>query len=418
MKIAIAGFGIEGRANYDYFDRLYPEAELVIVDERQTVDNLPTDAKAILGENAFEKLADFDLVVRTAGLAPRKIKTNGKIWSATNEFFARCPAEIIGVTGTKGKGTTCSLITSILQSAGKKVHLVGNIGTPALEILPDIQPDDTVVYELSSFQLWDLEKSPHIAVVLMIEPDHLDVHADFDEYLAAKQNIVKYQTAEDFVVYYDGNSYSQQIGLSSLGQKVSYVNSLKPEFMEALRLPGEHNLGNAAAAVLAAGLADPDLTDTSVVAGLSNFTGLPHRLKFVTEKSSVKYYDDSIATTPGSVVAAMKSFEEPKVLILGGADKGADYSQMVQEIANSDSIRAVVLIGSNAKKLEQLFSTIGTKLVNLGQVDMLEIVQAAARESKAGDIVILSPAAASFDMFKNYQDRGDQFAQAVEALID
>ena len=179
MKIAIAGYGLEGESNYRYWAN-GAENDITIVDQRQPDRTMPNGVATIIGEDAFEKLQDFDLVIRTAGLAPLKIKTSGKIWSATNEFFSKCPALIIGVTGSKGKGTTASLITNILHESGKKVWLIGNIGEPSLDVLNQIDKNDIVVYELSSFQLWDLEKSPHIAVILFIEKEHQNIHSSIE----------------------------------------------------------------------------------------------------------------------------------------------------------------------------------------------------------------------------------------------
>lgn len=408
MKIAIAGFGVEGLSNYKYWNT--PENELTIVDERETLDDLPAGAQTLLGTGVFEKLDGFDMVIRTAGLDPKKIHTDGKIWSGTNEFFAKCPAPIIGVTGTKGKGTTCSLITSILRAAGHTVHLVGNIGTPALEVLPDIQPDDIVVYELSSFQLWDAERSPHIAVVLMIEPDHLNVHADMGEYVEAKANITKYQTAEDILVFNQNNQLSSEIASRSQAQKIAYPFDIS-EYVSSLKLPGKHNEHNASAAIAATRSFAP--TDDEIRKGLSDFTGLPHRLKFVREFNGVKYYDDSIATTPGSVIAAVNSFSERVVLILGGREKGADLTELMRFC--HDKQVSVIAIGENRQQIAELATKYDVKC-SVESGDMQHIVQRAAVEAEKGSVVILSPAAASFDMFKNYADRGNQFIAAVETL--
>jgi len=357
MKIVIAGFGVEGQSNLRYFREKFPEADFLVADEREKVDNLPEN---VAYQTGFSGLENADLIVRSPSLPPKKIKTSGRIWSATNEFFANCPATIIGVTGTKGKGTTCSFISSILRAAGEAVHLVGNIGVPALDILPKIEKNDIVVYELSSFQLWDLQKSPHVAVVLMIEPDHLNVHVDFNDYLAAKANITKSQTADDYVVYNSQNEFSSSIADASSAQKKEYPFVLSDDITSAIRLPGKHNIDNACAAIAAVKSILPNVSDDEIKKGLSEFTGLPHRLKFVAEKYGVKYYDDSISTTPGSAIAALKAFAEPKILILGGSDKGADYSELAKEMGQNclDIIRENRgATRRNTQELRQLFES-------------------------------------------------------------
>lgn len=408
MKIAIAGYGAEGRANYNYWHR--PGNELTIVDEREMIDDAPAGAATMLGAGAFGRLQGFDMVVRTAGLAPRKIVTDGQVWSATNEFFDQCPAPIIGVTGTKGKGTTSSLMVSILRAAGHTVHLVGNIGAPALAELANIQPSDIVVYELSSFQLWDARASPHIAVVLGIEPDHLDVHESFEEYVAAKGNIACFQRASDVVIYNQNNTYAHQIAQLSPGEKIAYPFAID-EYAASLKLPGAHNRENAAAAIAVARQFGVD--DDAIRQGLAAFDGLPHRLKFVAEKDGVKYYDDSIATTPGSVIAAVRSFAAPRVLLMGGHDKGGDYSELIDVCRGADV--KVVAYGANRDVLKQLFDQAGVPCV-VCPGDMRAVAREARAQASAGSVVILSPAAASFDMFTSYGDRGDQFIAAVEGL--
>ena len=441
MKIAIAGYGLEGKQNYKYFNK--PGNDLTIVDEREDIDT-PSDAKYITGDGAYDDMSQFDMVIRTAGLSPLKIKKAKLVWSATNEFFAKCKAPIIGVTGTKGKGTTSSFITSILRSSGKKVHLVGNIGVPALSVLPDIRPEEFVVYEMSSFQLWAIKYSPHIAVVLMIEPDHLDVHTDFEDYLKAKSNIRRWQNLNDICIYHPSNPFSQKIAsvtLATIDQttKGDYLNNIhrygikddglvyiKDDFFytndrkicptNCVKLPGKHNLENACAAMSAVLELKLDISDNQFAEGLRSFTGLPHRLKYVSEINDVKFYDDSISTTPGSAIAAIKSFTSPKVLILGGSYKGGDFTDLVKEIKKSN-IRQIILMGDEANRIEQFLKDAGiVKYVNLERCSMFEIVSKAASAASPGDVVILSPACASFGMFKNYQDRGKKFINAVDLL--
>ncbi len=422
MKIAIAGYGVEGKASYDYYAAR--GNELAIVDERENIE-LPEGTMSILGSNAFNKLADFDLIIRSPGIAPSKLPYGEKVWSATNEFFARCPAPIIGVTGTKGKGTTSSLIVSMLQAAGKRVHLVGNIGVPALKALDGIQSDDIVVYELSSFQLWDLKKSPQVAVVLGIEPDHLDVHADYAEYIAAKAHIAEYETTTDRIVFNVGNEAATAIAGLSVGQRLPYPSErtahVRGTFfyygdielceIDQLRLPGAHNTENACAAITAVW---PWVQEPSAIAeGLRSFDGLPHRLKFIGEVGNVKYFDDSIGTTPGSAIAALRAFDEPKVIILGGSDKGVSYDEVVKACKETQTV--VVAAGQTGAGIMKLCETYGVACT-LVEGAMKEVVQEAARVAMPGSVVILSPASASFDQYKNYADRGEQFIAAVQSL--
>jgi UDP-N-acetylmuramoylalanine--D-glutamate ligase len=425
MKIAIAGYGVEGVANYQYWNK--PGNDLTIVDQTHPSQKPPDGVPLIIGEDAFHNLNGFDLVIRTAGLSPYKITTNGKVWSGTNEFFSRCPAPIIGVTGSKGKGTTSSLITEILKAAGKTVWLVGNVGVPALDLLEKIQPEDYVVYELSSFQLWDIERSPHIAVVLFIEQEHLDVHTSMEDYVDAKAHITRFQKSDDILVYNGENQYSKQIADESFAEKIAFPTAQTAHVVEdafyygeqlicstnELQLVGTHNQDNACAAIDAVWLTTQD---TEVIrTGLHAFTGLPHRLKFVREVSDVRYFDDSIATTPTSAIAALRGFEEPKVIILGGSSKGSDFSTLAEEM-NQHEVHAL-LIGEEAHKLAQSFDVSGfTDYEIIDQPTMNTIVQRAHEIAQPGSVVLLSPSAASFGLFKNYADRGDQFIAAVNEL--
>jgi len=411
MKIAIAGYGIEGKANFNYWNR--PDNDITIVDERESLDDLPENVKTLLGPGSFEKLDGFDLVVRTAGLAPHKIKTDGKIWSSTNEFFAKCPAPIIGVTGTKGKGTTCSLIGSILQAAGKTVHLVGNIGTAALDELPKIQANDVVVFEMSSFQLWDIEKSPHIAVVLMIEPDHLNVHMDFEDYVNAKARISAYQTSSDVVIYNQNNPYAREIAEKSAARKVVYPFAIT-EFVDSLKLPGKHNQENASAAIAA--VRELNVSDDEIRQGLVTFEGLPHRLEKVRELNGVTYYNDSFSSAPSATVAAIRSFDVPEIVIIGGVDKGADFGELSRVLKESSQVKTVILIGEMRNKLAEQFASSNAKVIISDAQTMPEIVTEARAQTESGDVVLLSPACSSFDMFKNFYDRGDQFRDVVHSL--
>lgn len=421
MKVVIAGYGVEGAVSYEYYTSRGDA--VTIADEREVV-SLPESAEAILGAGAFDKLGDFDLIIRSPGISPYKLPYEGKVWSMTNEFFATCPAQIIGVTGTKGKGTTSSLIASILRAAGKTVHLVGNIGTPSLQALSAITSTDIVVYELSSFQLWDIQKSPAVAVVLGIEPDHLDVHTDYADYIAAKARIAEYQTTTDRVVFNIKNKIAVSIAELSVGQRLPYSSErtahVRGKFffygdeelfeVDQLQLPGEHNIENACAAITAVW---PWVQDSASIAeGLRSFDGLPHRLKYIGDIDGVRYYDDSIATTPGSAIAALRAFTQPKVIILGGSDKGAIYDDVIA--CAKETTAKIIAIGQTGERISELSAKAGV-IVERVEGGMADAVAAARRHAEPGSVVILSPASASFDQYKSYVDRGEQFIAAVRS---
>ena len=437
MKIAIAGYGLEGEANYNYWSQ-DPANELTIVDENESPKYaLPEGANTLLGAGVFERLDGFDLVIRTAGLSPYKIKTDGKIWSASNEFFAKCPARIIGVTGTKGKGTTSSLIAAILTSSGYTVHLVGNIGKSALAELPQIQPDDIVVYELSSFQLWDLERSPHTGLVLIIEPEHLDVHRDYQDYITAKSQISAHQKAGETTYYRPNDHDSEWIAnagtrasggvvfatpfISTTGVHVADGQFWNGEQLicstDALQLVGQHNIENACAAITVS-LDYEKVTPASITEGLRGFQGLPHRIEFVRTLEDVSYYNDSFSSSVPATIAAVKSFTQPEIVIIGGVDRGGDFGHLIADLSVRANIKEVVLIGQIRDKLFDLFKAIESPFVvtKLDAQTMPEVVDYCREFASAGDVIILSPGCASFDMFKDFYDRGDQFREYVNSL--
>lgn len=430
MKIAIAGFGAEGRANLAYY-QAQGGHDITILDEKPLVDT-PPDCVVKTGDTVFADLKKYDFVVRTAGLSLEKLTSAQKVWSGTNEFFARCPAPIVGVTGTKGKGTTATMIADILKASGRNVWLVGNIGKPALEVLALIKPDDIVVFELSSFQLWDIERSPHIAVVLLIEPDHLNVHTSMDQYTQAKRNIVRYQSADDYCIYnmdnevsasFAQNIQSKTIGFGRKGQNSVYVQD---EFFmigdtrlfptSTLQVIGVHNQQNACAAIAAARTLN--VSNEDIRQGLADFKGLPHRLEFVRTYNGVDYYNDSFSSAPAASVAAVRSFDRPLVVILGGVNKGGDYSQLVEILAEKKNIRSIMLIGESKESLGQLCidAGLGDKIMKIDVRTMREIVAIARSAAHTGDIVLLSPGCASFDMFMDFYDRGNQFRDEVRKL--
>jgi UDP-N-acetylmuramoylalanine--D-glutamate ligase len=441
VKIAIIGFGKQGRSAYDYWKT---GNEITVCDNDEFL-HLPHDVTAKLGKGYLNDLGGFDLVVRSPGIHPSLIEeANGKdildkVSTVTNEFFRVCPSKnIIGVTGTKGKGTTSTLIAKMLASAGKNVHLGGNIGTPPLDMLNgagdlnesaarSIQKDDYVVLELASQQLIDFKYAPKIGVCLMIAPEHLNWHTDLDDYFTAKKQLFARQGTDDTAIYYAKNDYSHDIAAVSAGNLIPYyappgaivenddivIDGQSICSTDEIELPGAHNWQNVCAAVTAVWQITQDTQ--AIRKALITFAGMENRLELVRELDGVRYYNDSFGTAPETAIVAVQAFEEPKVVILGGSDKGASYDELAEVVAENN-IRRVLLIGEQGGRIRKALDKAGFSNYMPGGTDIEEIVDTARRESRPGDVVLLSPACASFDMFKSYADRGEKFRTTVLKL--
>lgn len=447
MKIAILGFGLQGQAALEYWSQT--GNELTVCDLKQV--EVPDGINTVSGSDYLNNLHEYDLIVRSPGLHPQNIIDNNtdhpevmnRVTTVTNEFFRVCPAPIIAITGTKGKGTTSSLIAKILESAGHRVHLGGNIGTPPLDMLKNqINNTDWVVLELANFQTIDLKYSPHIAVCLMVTAEHLDWHRDMYEYIKAKEQLFAHQTPRNIAIYNSRNTYSEEIADSGKAHKLSYevpepdqepleTNGAYVQdnhiFMEGnkichihdVKLLGRFNLQNVCASIAATWTVvgnQPAIYKSA----LKGFTGLEHRLEIVAEINGVKYVNDSFGTTPETAIVAIQSFKQPKIMILGGSDKGIGFNQLAQTVV-SGNVKHIIGIGNTGPKILNSVKTndpenkVASTLLDEG-TSMAQIVDTASKLASKGDVILLSPACASFGMFENYKQRGEQFKQTVQAL--
>jgi UDP-N-acetylmuramoylalanine--D-glutamate ligase len=443
MRIAILGYADQGRSAYEY----WKEGNEITVCDLSVKLELPEGTKSQLGPDYLKNLDEFDLLVRTSGLRPHDIKAANpespnildKVTTITDEFMKVCPSRnIIGVTGTKGKGTTSTLITKILEAAGKRVHLGGNIGIPPLDMLAvGIKSDDWVVLELASFQLIDIKHSPRVGVCLMVVPEHLNWHEDMAEYLKAKQQMFRYQTTDDLAIFNARSANSQEVVSVSPAPKVGYyvpsvgkktettegayvagheifMNGKRVCSIEEVALLGRHNLENVCAAIAATW----DIIDEAnqvIRKVLVSFSGLPHRLEFIRQLGGVRYYDDSFGTTPETAIVALQAFNEPKVVILGGSDKNATFSELGKVVATTN-VRKAVIIGETGPQIIAALKAAGFSDYVDGGTTMTEVLNTARKYAQSGDIVLLSTGCASYDLFKNYKDRGEQFKAAVLKL--
>ncbi|MBI1960800.1 MAG: UDP-N-acetylmuramoyl-L-alanine--D-glutamate ligase [Candidatus Liptonbacteria bacterium] len=417
-KIAIVGFGAEGRATLKLIrrDPAYRHAEVWVLDRNATL-SLPRGIKSILGEQYLDSLADFDVIFRTPGvpfLLPqiqRAMRRGSVVSSVTDLFFQKFRGTIIGVTGTKGKGTTTTLLYRILKRAGKDAHLAGNIGTPAIALLPRLKKTSIAILELSSFQLQGLRHSPRYAVVLGVFPDHQDSHKTMREYVDAKANIAAHQKKSDTIFFVSDNALSRRIAQKSGGKRIPVSPRGWDLFSpHDLVIPGAHNYLNAVVAGTVA--RHLDIADAIIRSVARSFKGLPYRIQFVREVNGVRMYNDSASTNPQTTIAAVKSFSNPVILIAGGKNKGLDYAPLSEALASS-TVKFAVLFGENKDLIGR---HIPASVPSVYADTLTDAVAAAMSHASSGDVVVFSPGSASFDMFKNYKDRGAQFDKIVKNL--
>ena len=393
-----------------------------------------------LGEDYLQGL-DQDVIFRTPGMRPdlpelvSAVERGSKLTSEMEVFFEVCPCPMIAVTGSDGKTTTTTIISELLKAAGKTVHVGGNIGHPLLAETGEMSEKDIAVLELSSFQLMTMTRSPHIAVVTNLAPNHLDVHKDFQEYIDAKENIFTHQMAEDIAVFNADNAITAEEAARAVGRARMFSRKRELEdgvFLRGdaiiarhagrerqvmtvgdIKLPGVHNIENYLAAIAAV---DGLVSDEIIRDFARSFGGVEHRIELIRTRKGVRWYNDSIASSPSRTIAGLNSFQEKVILIAGGKDKGISYEGLGPVV--NDHVKLLLLCGATAgvirESVRKAENYAGLEILDVA--DYHEAVAVADSRSQEGDVVILSPASTSFDRFANFMERGRVFKEIVNAL--
>ena len=449
-KVAFIGAGVSHKRCIEQFVEL--GAQVTLCDQKKSLDDFGDYADTLrrlkvnlsLGEHYTDGFAGQDIIMRTPGYEYYKpalqaaLKAGAMVTSEVELFFEFCPCEIVAVTGSDGKTTTTTLIAKMFEAAGRKVFLGGNIGAALLPQLPDVTPADIAVVELSSFQLISMRKSPKVAVVTNVTPNHLDHHKDMQEYIDSKKNIILHQNAFSKAVLNLDNEITNGFSDSVRGQLAKFSvkeNVSNGAFLDGdticyndygkitrimnihdIKIPGMHNVENYLAAISAVwGLVDAE----TMVAVAKTFVGVAHRAEFVREVDGVKYYNDSIASSPTRTALGTLSLYKQKICIIaGGYDKHIPYEPLGPVI--NDKVKLLILLGDTAPKIEKAVkeaSNYDADEIEIVNVTNMEEAVAVARErSTKGDIVSLSPASASFGLYKNFEERGNHFKSIVNAL--
>lgn len=439
-NIAILGLGVSNIPLLEYLYELGSNITVFNTKELDSnliekLDNL--NIKYYIGENALDNLIGFDIIFRSPSILPTRkelveAKENGSIiTSEVREVLNLCPCKVIGITGSDGKTTTTTLINLILKANNYQTHLGGNIGTPLFTKINEMKEEDIIVLELSSFQLMDFDISPDISVVTNISENHLDIHKDFEEYIESKKNIFKYQNNECILITNLDNeitnkfksngetryfSRSQKLdkGFYTDGKYIYYNNEIIIDTKD-IKLRGVHNYENICTALSAT----IDLIDLDKsIEAIKEFNGVEHRLEFIREINGVKWYNDSVSSSPTRTIAGLYSYEEDIVLIAGGYDKNLDYTPIAKPIL--DKVTKLILLGDTKEKIYEAVTNLNkevNKNIEIYKCNTLqEVVDITLEVSNNNEIVLFSPASASFDMFKNFADRGEQFKKLVNNI--
>lgn len=459
-KITIMGLGLHGGSE-GLIKYLASKGAIIRVTDQKTEEQLKSTIENLkdynieyrLGKHTWSDFKDADMIFINQAVKPNSLwrkkieKSDIPTSSEMNLFFSECPAPIIGITGTNGKSTSATLTYKMLKEglvkSDKKVFFGGNIGGSLLTSLSEITENDLVVLELSSFQLLDLgklKKSPHVSVILNITPDHLDYHKDFSDYIDAKKNILKFQDESDFLILNYSQKRTRNLG-KDVKARVLYFNSAGPIKVGAylrdkvlfgnwrgnlqkiintsdIRLKGKHNIENILAAICVSLIykVKSDVMEKVI----SEFRGLEHRIEYVGKINGAKAYNDSKSTTPDSTVVALRSFESPVILLAGGSEKNNKFGKLAEEII--EKCKAVVLFGQTSKRIKKMidkkYSKVKDKKLMLENIYLAENMTEAYEKAKSllneKEIILLSPACASFDQFANFEERGEKFKELVK----
>jgi len=423
-NICILGFGREGQAMLKALEECAPDCEVTVADRNAEV-TLPAGSRHWLqvGDGWLKNLEKFDVLIKSPGIPPNaQLNVLGaKLVTPTQIFFdsiADSGATVIGVTGSKGKSTTASLMHAILTAAGKQSRLIGNIGEPAIAHLLDAKPETIFVMEMSSYQLMDLTVSPHIAVITAFFPEHLDYHGSMEAYKEAKKHMTRFQTKQDKVFFAADSTGAVEIAKESKGNRIPFSAADVPVAIEETRLIGAHNASNIAAAFLVS--QELGIAKDVVIAAIRAFSPLPHRLQSLGIHHGIEWVDDSISTTPESAIAALDALgDRVATIILGGQDRGYDFTPLAERLKKS-SVQTVILMGESGKRIEKALREANVETQVVVKKNMEEVVALAKQctphpnpSPNPNPIALLSPASPSYGHFKNFEDRGDQFAQAA-----